>query len=93
MELLDNTMRQYVRTKTYLRKESPWFWEQLLHALPRNPIATLPGGQRDDDWSGVEALAQAHHNEYRRMLQMAQEPQIEIDLDENQVRYHRAWEL
>ena len=79
IEHLDNTMRLYVRTKTYLRKDSPWFWEQLLNALPRNPISTLPGGQRDEDWSGVEALARAQLAEFKRALQVEQDLGIEMD--------------
>ena len=80
VEHLDNTMRQYVRTKTYLRKDSPWFWEQLLNALPRNPMATLPGGQRGEDWSGVEALARAHQAEFNRVLPVEQGLGIEMEV-------------
>ena len=80
IEPLDNTMHQYVRTKTYLRKDSPWFWEQLLNALPRNPMATLPGGQRGEDWSGVEALARAHQAEFKGALRVEQGLGIEMDL-------------
>ena len=92
IEHLDNTMRQYVRTKTYLRKDSPWFWKQLLHALPQNPMATLPGGERDGDWSGVEALARVQNDEFRRALRRDQNPEIKIDLLKNQVRYNKQCE-
>ena len=85
-------MRQYVRTKTYLRKDSPWFWKQLMRALPRNPMATLPGGERDEDWSGVDALARAHNEEFRRELRRDHDPEIEIDLVKNQVRHHKQRE-
>ena len=86
------TMRQYVRTKTYLSEDSPWFWARLWRALPQHPIATLPGGERDEGWSGVEALARAHHADSRRTCQREQPREVEIHLDANQARYHRHGE-
>ena len=79
VEDLDKTMRQYVRTNTYLSEDSLWFWEKLWRALPRNPIATLPGGERDEGWCGVYALARAQDEEYMRALQIAQEQEMKIE--------------
>ena len=31
---LDQTLRLYMRTRTYLKYDDPWFWEKLLFAMP-----------------------------------------------------------
>ena len=36
---LDNEMKLYMRTNTYLRINDNWFWEKLIHAMPKSSIA------------------------------------------------------
>ena len=87
MERLDETMRLYVRNKTYLRRGDRWFWERLQRALPQNPMCTLPGGQRGEDWCGVHALAHAQHEEQQRR------EEVEIDLGDHRCQYHKQAEV
>ena len=38
---LDETLRLYMKTKTYVSVNDKWFWEKLLYAMPKIPIETL----------------------------------------------------
>lgn len=35
---LDNTLKLYTRTRTYLRIDDPWFWEKLFFAMPDKKV-------------------------------------------------------
>ena len=84
---LDETMRLYVRTKTYLKRDDQWFWERLRRALPQNPMFTLPGGERGEDWCGIHGLARAQHEEQQRW------EEVEIDLGHHRCQYHKGPEV
>ena len=43
---LDETLRLYMRTKTYVSADDKWLWEKLLYAMPKIPIDTLKAQQQ-----------------------------------------------
>ena len=83
---LDEAMRLYVRTNTYLRREDAFFWQRLRYALPLRPMFTLPGGERDEDWCGVYALARARDAMYGNIQQRRWD--LEQELADHHCQYH-----
>ena len=41
LEDLDEDMRRYMRTNTYLRCDDRWFWEKLRYHLPQRPLSEI----------------------------------------------------
>ena len=40
---LDEDMKLYLRTNTYIEYDSKWFWERMHYAMPKTPLANLRG--------------------------------------------------
>ena len=64
LENMEEDMRLYMKTNTYLSRHSRCFWEKLRDAMPQRPgteIRRELGGnvQEDEDWCGITALSRA----------------------------------
>ena len=46
--LLEDDMKLYIRTNTYLSVSNKWFWEKLHYAMPKEPLCTLRDGVHFD---------------------------------------------
>jgi hypothetical protein len=44
VETLDNELKLYLKTNTYLSVQSKWFWQQLKYALPQKRLGTSDAG-------------------------------------------------
>ena len=64
IEDMEEDMRLYMRTNTYLSRHNRWFWKKLRDAMPQRPLTEIRrelGGnvQEDEDWCGITALSRA----------------------------------
>ena len=41
MENLEADMRAYVKTNTYMKRDSYWFWEKLRYSMPLRPLLQM----------------------------------------------------
>ena len=46
---LDETLRLYMKTNTYVTVNDRWFWQKMLYSLPKVPIGKLKSQQNDDN--------------------------------------------
>ena len=74
-EDLDEDMRLYLKTNTYLSRDCHLFWEKLRYALPQKPLTELLEGKETkwkDGWSGLEALAEAQNEAHKKATRQCQ---------------------
>lgn len=50
---LNDAMRSYVKTNTYIEVKSAWLWERLLYSMPMSSLATLRGQELPEEGFGV----------------------------------------
>ena len=75
MEDLDEDMNLYLKTNTFLSRDSNLFWEKLRYALPQKPLTELLKGKETkwkDGWSGLEALAEAQNAAHKKAMRKCQ---------------------
>ena len=46
---LDETLRLYMKTKTYVSVNDKWFWQKMLYAMPKVPIDKLKAQRKLND--------------------------------------------
>ena len=59
MEDMENNMRLYLKTNTYLPRDSHWFWDKLRLAMPKTPLSVLLerlGCRRESECPLMEAV-------------------------------------
>ena len=51
---LDETLKLYMKTKTYVSANDKWFWQKILYTLPEVPIDRIKAQQNTENQTAVQ---------------------------------------